>query len=151
MCSRGVVSRKYVPYLVRPQCLENEVFCVSNVCHRFFFIFRNSAVKLRHGFWCSSFKTFKEKNRNFSSVSESKMDPEKLFEMQRQMRRNNEDLKDFLGDMDSWESEIKQKDTALKDSKSSDKTVWYNINCTSFSFTTQFSVVNLFFKRMVKS
>ena len=68
-------------------------------------------------------RNLRKKNRNFSSVSESKMDPEKLFEMQRQMRRNNEDLKDFLGDMDSWESEIKQKDTALKDAKSSDKKV----------------------------
>ena len=55
------------------------------------------------------------------------MDPEKLFEMQRQMRRNNEDLKDFLSDMDSWESDMKSRDKQLKEAAASpDKKVVYS-------------------------
>ena len=51
------------------------------------------------------------------------MDPEKLMQMQRQMKRNNEDIQDFLKDMDSWETDIKKKDEDLKKKRSGDTQV----------------------------
>lgn len=49
------------------------------------------------------------------------MDPEKLYDMTRQMRRNNEDISDFLKDMNKWETDMKQKEAELKATKSTDK------------------------------
>ena len=45
------------------------------------------------------------------------MDPEKLIGIQHQMRENNQELQDFLKDLDSWEKDIKAKDETLKTSK----------------------------------
>ena len=42
------------------------------------------------------------------------MDPEKLIGIQHQMRENNQELQDFLKDLDSWEKDIKVKDKNLK-------------------------------------
>jgi len=41
------------------------------------------------------------------------MDPNKLVDMQIQMRRNQEDLADYLRDMESWENDIKVKEEQL--------------------------------------
>ena len=48
------------------------------------------------------------------------MDPEKLYDMTRQMRRNNEDISDFLKDMNQWETEMKQKEAEIKATKKTD-------------------------------
>ena len=48
------------------------------------------------------------------------MDPEKLYDMTRQMRRNNEDIADFLKDMNQWEADMKTKESEIKAKKPSD-------------------------------
>ena len=41
------------------------------------------------------------------------MDQQKFVELQYQMKQNNEELQDFLRDLDSWESDIKSKEKEL--------------------------------------
>ena len=41
----------------------------------------------------------------------------KMLNIQLQMKQNNEDLKNFLGDLDNWEKEMKQIDSNLKNKK----------------------------------
>ena len=42
------------------------------------------------------------------------MDPQRFVELQSQMKHNQADIQSFVKDLDSWESEIKQKDAKLK-------------------------------------
>lgn len=45
------------------------------------------------------------------------MDSSRATAMQMQLRHNTEDLQDFLRDLETWESEIKEKDNSLKKQK----------------------------------
>ena len=46
-----------------------------------------------------------------------------MLDLQLQMRQNNEELKSFMQDLDTWESDIKTKDEALKSQKIEKETV----------------------------
>ena len=52
---------------------------------------------------------------------------EKMLEFQQQVRHNNEDLQDYLRDLNNWETAIKQKDDKLRHETSSanEKTVTF--------------------------
>ena len=45
------------------------------------------------------------------------MDQKKMIDLQYQMRQNNEELQDFLKDLEGWQDEIKEKDEKLKSEK----------------------------------
>ena len=49
------------------------------------------------------------------ALQELKWDQNKLINIQHQMKQNNEELQDFLRDLDSWQSDIKMKDEKLKE------------------------------------
>ena len=51
------------------------------------------------------------------------MDENKFSKIHTQMRENQTELQDFLKDLDSWEGDIKQKDTQLKNNKVADAPV----------------------------
>lgn len=55
----------------------------------------------------------------------SKLSPheDKMLNLQYQMKQNNQDLQNFLKDLDNWETEIKKKDETLKQKKTSDQEV----------------------------
>ena len=40
-----------------------------------------------------------------------------MIDLQYQMRQNNEELQDFLKDLEGWQDEIKEKDEKLKSEK----------------------------------
>ena len=42
------------------------------------------------------------------------MDPNKMMEIQTQMKHNQADIQNFMKDLDGWENEIKAKDEELK-------------------------------------
>ena len=42
------------------------------------------------------------------------MNPEHMAQLQRQMVQNQQELQDYLKDLDSWTGDIKQKDETLK-------------------------------------
>ena len=42
------------------------------------------------------------------------MSDKKFFELQQQVRRDNDDLQDFLRDLNNWEKDIKKKDDELR-------------------------------------
>ncbi|XP_045165225.2 RNA polymerase II-associated protein 3-like [Mercenaria mercenaria] len=46
----------------------------------------------------------------------------KMLNLQLQMKQNNEDLKNFLSDLDNWEEEMKQIDSKMKEKKQTEKT-----------------------------
>ena len=46
-----------------------------------------------------------------------------MLNLQQQMRQNNEDLKKFMKDLDSWEADIKKRDEDLKYQKAVEETV----------------------------
>lgn len=50
---------------------------------------------------------------------------DKMLNLQYQMRQNNEDLSSFLKDLDSWEDEMKQVESKLKEQKpAEEKVIW---------------------------
>lgn len=55
----------------------------------------------------------------------SKLSPheDKMLNLQYQMKQNNQDLQNFLKDLDNWETEIKRKDETLKQKKTADQEV----------------------------
>ena len=42
------------------------------------------------------------------------MDQDKFFDIQNQVRRNQEDVNDFIHGLDNWSNDIKHKDEKLK-------------------------------------
>lgn len=50
-------------------------------------------------------------------MSKKPENEDKMLNLTYQMKQNNEDLKSFLEDLDSWEAEMKQIDSKLKDKK----------------------------------
>ena len=42
------------------------------------------------------------------------MNPEKMFELQNQMRQNQADLTSYLRELDDWENDMKKKEASLK-------------------------------------
>lgn len=46
-----------------------------------------------------------------------------MLNLQYQMKQNNQDLQNFLKDLDNWETEIKKKDETLKQKKTADQEV----------------------------
>lgn len=53
---------------------------------------------------------------------------DKMLNLQYQMRQNNEDLSSFLKDLDSWEDEMKQVESKLKEQKpAEEKVIWCQI------------------------
>ena len=60
---------------------------------------------------------------NFISMSKISASERKMLSLQQQMAQNNEDLKSFMKDLDSWEADVKQKDEKLKSQKTIKETV----------------------------
>ena len=55
-----------------------------------------------------------------------------MLDLQLQMRQNNEELKSFMQDLDTWESDIKTKDEALKSQKIEKDTVSLSHKCVNY-------------------
>lgn len=70
------------------------------------------------------------------------MEPEKAALMQMQIKNNASDLQDYLKGLKSWETEVKEKDTALSSHKSILKEVGWPVSAVIIGFIV--SLRNLF-------
>ena len=57
-----------------------------------------------------------------------------MFNFQQQVRQNQEDIQDFLRDLNTWEQKIKVKDQQLSQDKDKEASVDNKVDPSSFKF-----------------